>query len=121
MPQAIKPAVSDPEPLAPLYGRADHMKRHDAVLSPGARFQLVLRALYLLLVFAPFLLLGVPLLLIAACIPAQTEPELVWHHPMSRGTCAHTQTTNDTSNFTPCASAGICRSVLCSRGSQLNS
>eukprot|EP00208_Stichococcus_sp_RCC1054_P004010 CAMPEP_0206149134 /NCGR_PEP_ID=MMETSP1473-20131121/37622_1 /ASSEMBLY_ACC=CAM_ASM_001109 /TAXON_ID=1461547 /ORGANISM="Stichococcus sp, Strain RCC1054" /LENGTH=1096 /DNA_ID=CAMNT_0053546583 /DNA_START=242 /DNA_END=3533 /DNA_ORIENTATION=+ len=75
--KAIKPAVSDPEPLAPLYGRADHMKRHDAVLSPGARFQLVLRALYLLLVFAPFLLLGVPLLLIAACIPAQTEPELV--------------------------------------------
>lgn len=107
MPQATKPAISDPEPLAPMYGRADHVKRQDAMLSPGARLQLVLRALYLLLVFAPFLLLGVPLLLIAACIPARAPPELVCLHPMSRGTCAHTQTNNDTSNFTRCASAGI--------------
>ncbi len=73
--QAIKPAVTDPEPLAPLYGRADHLKRQDAALSFGDRVQLALRALYLLAVFAPFLLLGVPLLLAAACLPAPPEPQ----------------------------------------------
>ena len=81
--QAIKPAVSDPEPLAPLYGRADHLKRQSAALSFGDRVQLALRALYLLAVFAPFLLLGVPLLLVAACLPAPPEPQPLVPPPSS--------------------------------------
>lgn len=60
----------DSEPLAALYGRADHLRRREAALSGGDRVALFLRAIYLLLAFAPFLLLGVPLLLVAACLPA---------------------------------------------------
>ncbi len=56
--------------MAALYGRADHLRRQDAPLTPGDRLQLFFRAVFLLVVFAPFLLLGVPLLLVAACLPA---------------------------------------------------
>lgn len=52
-------------PLAPLYGRADHQLRGDGSLSPGERVSLALRACYLLAVFAPFVLLGSVLLLLA--------------------------------------------------------
>jgi len=51
------------EPLAPLYGRADHAPREPVVLSGADRAALALRAVCLLLVFAPFLFIGVPLLL----------------------------------------------------------
>lgn len=62
----IRPFVdTSTEPLAPLYGRADHAPRGPVVLSGADRAALALRALYLLLVFAPFILLGVPLLLMA--------------------------------------------------------
>ncbi len=73
----MQPAISDSEPLAALYGRADHLKRQDVLLTFGDRVALTLRALYLLAAFAPFLLLGVPLLLIAACLPARPEPEVI--------------------------------------------
>ena len=53
------------EPLAPLYGRADHAPRGPVVLTSADRAALALRALYLLLVFAPFMFVGVPLLLAA--------------------------------------------------------
>lgn len=74
-PKAIKPAIIDSEPLAALYGRADHMRRHTAPLSSADRWALALRAFFLITVFAPFLLLGIPLLLIAACLPAQQKDE----------------------------------------------
>jgi len=51
------------EPLAPLYGRADHAPREPVVLAGADRAALALRAMFLLLVFAPFLFIGVPLLL----------------------------------------------------------
>lgn len=37
------------------------------------RVALFFRAVYLLLVFAPFLLLGVPLLLLATCLPTRKQ------------------------------------------------
>lgn len=58
-----------------MYGRADHLKRHDAPLSSNDRIALALRAAFLLAVFAPFLLLGIPLLLLAACLPAHASPD----------------------------------------------
>ena len=65
----------DEEPLAALYGRADHLKRQECPLSAGDRVGLMLRALYLLAIFAPFLLLGIPLLLLAACLPSPPSLE----------------------------------------------
>lgn len=71
--QALAPAFVDSEPLAALYGRADHLRRQEAALTGEERVALFFRAIYLLLAFAPFLLLGVPLLLIAACLPSQGQ------------------------------------------------
>ena len=71
--QALAPAFVDPEPLAALYGRADHLRRQEAPLTGEERVALFFRAIYLLLAFAPFLLLGVPLLLVAACLPSQGQ------------------------------------------------
>lgn len=61
-----------PDPLAflsalPLYGRADHASSHGAsslALHGGAleSMELIVRAVYLALVFAPFLLAGLPML-----------------------------------------------------------
>ena len=62
----IRPFVdTSTEPLAPLYGRADHAPRGPVQLSAGERFALALRAIYLLLVFAPFMTVGVFLLLLS--------------------------------------------------------
>ncbi len=62
----IRPFIdTSTEPLAPLYGRADHAPRGPVHLSIDERFALALRALYLLLVFAPFMTVGVVLLLLA--------------------------------------------------------
>jgi hypothetical protein len=71
--QALAPVFVDSEPLAALYGRADHLRRQEAALTGEERVALFFRAIYLLLAFAPFLLLGVPLLLIAACLPSQGQ------------------------------------------------
>lgn len=54
----------------PLYGQADHMEGSRGGSSGGSdgfvvRVQLAVRGAYLLLVFAPFALLGVPLLLVS--------------------------------------------------------
>lgn len=45
-----------------LYGRADHLQREPEPPTASERLQMGLRAMYLLLVFTPFILLG-PLLL----------------------------------------------------------
>ncbi|KAK9810979.1 hypothetical protein WJX73_003175 [Symbiochloris irregularis] len=45
-----------------LYGRADHLQREPQLPTASEKLQMGLRALYLLLVFTPFILLG-PLLL----------------------------------------------------------
>lgn len=64
-------AAADP-PLAALYGQADHMlEAHPLTLRDVAR--LTLRAVHLLLLFAPFLLVGGPMLLLAARLSAAAE------------------------------------------------
>ena len=58
-------------PLAALYGEADHLL-HAHPLTALERLQLGLRAVHLVLLFAPFLLLGGAMLLLAAQLPAAT-------------------------------------------------
>lgn len=53
-----------------LYGRADHLQKTPAPLTAAGRLQMATRALYLLLVFLPFLLLG-PLLLYLGYLTAK--------------------------------------------------
>jgi aarF domain-containing kinase len=59
-----------PPPL-PLYGRGDHAVQHDLTLAE--RLQLAVRAAQLLALFAPFLLLGSAMLLLAARLDARAE------------------------------------------------
>jgi hypothetical protein len=81
--QQVAAAAAGEDPLAfleglPLYGQQDHAQSNAALLDGSSSskqrrrllqlldtLQLSLRAVYLMLVFAPFLLLGVPMLLLS--------------------------------------------------------
>lgn len=61
----------------PLFGRDDHRADQAVRLKPMERVSLVLRGLYLLAVFSPFLFLGVPLLLLSWFMFARAEAATV--------------------------------------------
>lgn len=68
-----------------LYGRADHLQKTPAPLTAAGRLQMATRALYLLLVFLPFLLLG-PLLLYLGYLTAKpSHTSGMFHWPAAPG------------------------------------
>lgn len=68
--QALDGAEGEQDAALPLYGRGDHLLQAARPLTVAERLQLVLRAGELVYLFAPFLLLGCFMLLLASQLEA---------------------------------------------------
>jgi hypothetical protein len=104
LPGAGPAVVAAAEPPLPLYGRGDHAANDAAPLTPAQRMALTIRAAQLLANFAPFLLLGSALLLLAAALDA-------WTAPRQRPVAATTTTTAVTTR-TPVAARTVEESTV---------